>query len=136
MTISAAPFSAAVTLNASTGLSASVNAYERATKGSYSWTDEARTLAQRSDAAGRAKDIVKGHPPPALLIIHGNDDAMLTPEVASTLHQALLPLYSEGEAAQRLQLIVVQGLAHGWTSPENAEALRGSIAAWFHKYTE
>jgi predicted esterase len=124
----------AVTLNASTGLSASVHAYERATKGSYTWTDEARRLAQRSDAAGRAKDIAKGHPPPALLIIHGNDDAMLTPEVASTLHQALVPWYHEALAAQRLQLLLVPGLAHGWTSPGSVEALRSSIAAWFHRY--
>lgn len=124
----------AVTLNASTGLSASVKAYERATKGSYNWTDAARRLAQRSDAAGRAKDVAKGHPPPALLIIHGNDDAMLTPEVASTLHGALLPAYHEALAAQRLQLLLVPGLAHGWTSPGSLEALRSSIAAWFHNY--
>jgi predicted esterase len=128
------PIAVAVTLNASTGLSASVNAYERATKGSYTWTDAARTLAQRSDAAGRAKDIVKGHPPPALLIIHGNDDAMLTPAVASTLHQALLPLYREAEGAQLVQLLVVPGLAHDWTKPGSLEALRGSVGAWFDTY--
>lgn len=126
--------SAAVTLNASTGLSASIKAYERATKGSYKWTDAARTLAQRSDAAGRANDIAKGHPPPALLIIHGNDDAMLTPEVASTLHRALLPAYQEALAADSLQLLLLPGLAHGWTSPGSLEALRGSIAAWFDNY--
>ncbi|MFC4311394.1 alpha/beta hydrolase family protein [Steroidobacter flavus] len=129
------PIASAVTLNASTGLSASVKAYERATKGSYSWTDEARTLALRSDAAGRAKDIVKGHPPPALLIIHGNDDAMLTPEVASTLHRALQPLYYEAEAAQSLQLLLVPGMAHGWTNPGTLEAMRGAIGTWFGKYT-
>ncbi|GFE81680.1 hypothetical protein GCM10011487_36800 [Steroidobacter agaridevorans] len=123
---------AAVTLNASTGLSASVEAYERATKGSYNWTDAARRLAQRSDAAGRAKDIAKGDPAPALLIIHGNDEAVLTPEVASTLHQALMPAYHEAMAVPRLQLILVPGLAHGWTSPGSLEALRGSIGAWFH----
>ncbi|WP_157994299.1 alpha/beta hydrolase family protein [Peristeroidobacter agariperforans] len=125
---------AAVTLNASTGLSASVNAYERATKGSYNWTGAARRLAQRSDAAGRAKDIATGHPPPALLIIHGNDDAMLTPEVASTLHSALLPAYREALATEQLQLLLVPGLAHGWTSSGSQEALRSSIAAWFHNY--
>lgn len=124
----------AVTLNASTGLSASVKAYERATKGSYEWTEAARGLAQRSDAAGRAKDIAKGRPPPALLIIHGSDEAVLTPEVASTLHQALVPAYHEALAAQQLQLLLVPGLAHGWTSPGNLEALRDSIAAWFHTY--
>ena len=128
------PIGAAVTLNASTGLSASVEAYERATKGSYNWTDAARRLAQRSDAAGRAKDIAKGHPPPALLIIHGSDDAMLTPEVAGTLHQALVPPYQEALAANSLQLLLVPGLAHGWTSPGTLEALRSSIAAWFDNY--
>jgi hypothetical protein len=35
---------------------------------------------------------------------------------------------------QRLQLDLVPGLAHGWSSQQNAEALRSSIAAWFHSY--
>lgn len=124
----------AVTLNASTGLSASVKAYERATKESYTWTDATRRLARRSDAVSRAKDIAAGNPPPALLIIHGADDAMLTPEVAVTLHDALTPLYHEANARQRLQLTVVPGLAHAWTGTGNIEALRSSIAAWFHTY--
>lgn len=128
------PIAVAVTLNASTGLSASVKAFERATKASYTWTDPARRLAQRSDAAARAKDIATGNPPPALLIIHGNDDAMLTPETASTLHRALLPLYQEANAGQRLQLTVVPGLAHAWTTTGHVAALRSSIAAWFHTY--
>jgi dienelactone hydrolase len=124
----------AVTLNASTGLSASVNAYERATKGSYTWTDAARRLAQRSDAAGRAKEIVTGNPPPALLIIHGDDDAMLTSETASSLHRALLPSYEAANASQRLQLTLVPGMAHAWTSTQDVQALRSSIAAWFHTH--
>lgn len=125
---------AAVTLNASTGLSASVKAYERATKSPYTWTDASRKLAQRSDAAGRAKEIATGNPPPALLIIHGNDDAMLTPEVAGSLHSALLPSYQAANAEQRLQLSLVPGMAHAWADTANAPALRSSIAAWFHSY--
>lgn len=128
------PIDAAVTLNASTGLSASVKAYERATKGSYTWTDAARRLAQRSDAVSRAKDIAAGSPPAALLLIHGNDDAMQPSETATALHSALLPLYREANAARRLQLNVVPGLAHGWIDTGNVEALRSSIAAWFHTY--
>jgi len=128
------PIDVAVTLNASTGLSASVEAYERVTKRSYEWTDAARTIAQLSDTAGRAKDIANGRPPPALLIIHGNEDTMLTPQVASTLHQALLPHYQEALAVQRLQLLLVPGLAHAWTSPGSAPVLRSPIAAWFHTH--
>jgi predicted esterase len=125
---------AAVTLNASTGLSASVKAYERATKGSYEWTDATRRLAHRSDAVSRAKDIAAGKPPRALLIVHGADDAMLTASVAVTLHEALQPLYAEANASQRLQLTVMPGLAHTWIDTGNVEALRSSIAAWFHTY--
>lgn len=122
---------AAVTLNASTGLSASVNAYERATQRSYQWTEATRGLARRSDAVGRAKDIAAGEPPPALLIIHGADDAMLTPSVAITLHEALQPRYAAGNASGRLQLSVVPGLAHAWVDTAHVETLRSSIAAWF-----
>ncbi|MET0532812.1 MAG: prolyl oligopeptidase family serine peptidase [Steroidobacter sp.] len=124
----------AVTLNASTGLTASVNAYERATKKSYVWTDGTRGLALRSDAVGRAKDIAAGEPPPALLIIHGAEDAMLTPSVAVSLHEALLPLYAGKHASQRLQLTVVPGLAHAWANTGNVETLRSSIAAWFQAH--
>lgn len=126
--------SSVVTLNASTGLSASVKAYERVTKGSYEWTDATRTLAHRSDAVSRAKDIAAGAPPPALLIMHGAEDAMLTPSVAVTLHEALQPLYAEANASKRLQLTVMPGLAHAWIDTGNVEALRSSIAAWFHTY--
>jgi predicted esterase len=125
---------AAVTLNASTGLSASVKAYERATKDSYAWTEAARRLARRSDAVGRAKDIAAGDPPPALLIIHGADDKMLTPAIAVTLHDALKPLYQEAKASQRLQLTVTPGLAHAWADTANVDTLRSSIAAWFHTH--
>jgi dienelactone hydrolase len=128
------PINVAVTLNASTGLSASVAAYERATKQPYAWTDAARALARRSDAVERVKDVASSSPPPALLLIHGKDDVMLTPEAASTLHAALLPLYREANASQRLQLTVVPGLAHGWISAENADVLRSSIAAWFQAH--
>lgn len=124
--------SAAVTLNASTGLSASVKAYERATKGSYQWTEATRNLAHRSDAVSRAKDIAAGAPPPALLIVHGAEDAMLTPSVAVTLHEALQPLYADANATPRLQLNVVPGLAHAWIDTGNVGALRTSIAAWFN----
>lgn len=125
---------AAVTLNASTGLSASVNAFERVTKGTYEWTDATRRLAHRSDAVSRAMDIAAGAPQPALLIVHGADDAMLTPSVAVTLHEALQPLYTKAEVSERLQLTVMPDLAHAWIDTGNVEALRSSIAAWFHTY--
>jgi dienelactone hydrolase len=128
------PIAVAVTLNASTGLSASIGAYERATKDSYGWTDTTRALARGSDAVTRAKDIAKGNPPPALLIIHGADDAMLTPQIATSLRDALQPLYQAAKAEQRLQLSVVPGMAHAWTGAEDLATLRSSIGAWFHSY--
>jgi dienelactone hydrolase len=128
------PIGAAVTLNASTGLTASVNAYERATKGTYAWTGAARKLAHRSDAVGRAKDIAAGDPPPALQIIHGADDAMLPPQLAVSLRDALLPWYRQANAEQRLQLTLEPGMAHAWTRTGTVEALRSSIAAWFQTY--
>jgi predicted esterase len=126
--------SVAVTLNASTGLSASVSAYERATKRSYSWTTAARALATQSDAPRRAADIAKGAPPPALLIIHGADDAMLTPQVAVALHEALVPFYERANSGQRVRLEILPDLSHGWTAPGTVEKLRGAISDWFGRY--
>ena len=128
------PVSAVVTLNASTGLTASVNAFERAMKQPFAWTDRARQLARQSDAPGRAQDIAAGQPLPSLLIIHGNEDAMLTPQVARTLNDALAPFYQRAKAGQRLQLELVPGMTHTWADAEHIEPLRKSIAAWFDRY--
>jgi predicted esterase len=126
------PIGAAVTLNASIGLSASVRAYELTTKRTYSWTPSARELAQKSDAPGRAADIAKGAP--ALLIIQGAEDAMVTPQIARTLHQTLLPLYEKANSGERVRLQVVPDLSHSWTAPGTLEQLRGTISEWFSRY--
>ena len=129
------PIGSAVILNASTGLSASIAAYERATGKPYAWTNAARDLARRTDAAGRARDIVSGHPSPALLIIQGTADAMLTPELATTLHAALGPLY-EASDPKREQLMLANGLSHNVTDAESIGDLRNWVGAWFNRYLD
>jgi len=126
--------SVAVTLNASTGLCASVGAYERATKGSYQWTDASRELDRRSDAVARVDDITAADPLPALMIIHGAEDAMLTPQVATNLHDALKPLYEKAGTVQRLKLDVVPGLTHGWVDAAHLETLQAQISVWYRAY--
>lgn len=126
--------SVAVTLNASTGLNASVDALERATKRPYSWTPHSRQLAKESDAVRHARDIARGQPPPALLLVHGADDAMLTPRVATSLHGSLLPYYRSTGSEQRLRLDVEPGLAHGWAGTKSADDLRRAIGEWFRKF--
>ncbi len=129
------PIGSAAILNASIGLSASIAAYERATGKTYAWTDAARDLARRTDAIGRARDIAAGHPPPALLIVQGTDDAMLTPELASSLHAALSPLYT-GRDAGREQLMLLDGLSHNVTDAAGIEDLRHRIGAWFDRHLD
>jgi predicted esterase len=126
-----APVAAAVIVNASTGLSASVAAYERATKQSYTWSDYTRALAKRTDAVQRAADIARDHP--ALLIVHGKDDAMLTPQTAVALRDALAPYYEKAGDVQRLHLALVDGLSHGWADSAHVGELRQSIAQWFNE---
>ena len=126
-----APVRAAVIVNASTGLTASVDAYERATKQSYTWSDYTRALARRTDAVQRAADIARDHP--ALLIVHGNGDAMLTSQKAVALRDALAPYYDKGGDEKRLSLTLVDGLSHGWADSAHAGELRESIAQWFNK---
>jgi pimeloyl-ACP methyl ester carboxylesterase len=124
------PVRAAVVVNASTGLSASVQAYERATKQQYRWSEHARELARRTDAVQRAGDIARDRP--ALLIVHGNGDTMLTSKDVLALRDALAPYYEKTRDAQRLKLQLVDGLAHGWADSGHIDELRRAIAQWFN----
>jgi predicted esterase len=121
----------AVVVNASTGLAASVQAYERATKKQYVWSDYTRELARRTDAIGRAADIARNRP--ALPILHGTDDPMLASQTAVALRDALAPFYRAAGSEQRLQLTLVEGLSHGWADSAHAGDLRRSIARWFNE---
>ena len=124
------PIEAAVVINASTGLSASVQAYERATKQQYRWSDYTRDLARRTDAVQRSADIASNHP--ALLIVQGGDDAMLGSKNAVALHDALAPFYKSPRDEPRLRLTFVDGLAHSWVDSPRAAEVRRSIADWFN----
>jgi len=127
-----APIGTAVVINASTGLTASVRAYERATKQTYKWSDYTRELARRTDAVQRATDIARSHP--ALLIVQGSDDAMLGAKSATTLRDALAPFYKSARDEPRLRLTLVDGLAHGWVDSPHAAEVRRSIGDWFNKF--
>ena len=129
------PIGTAVVLNASTGLSASIAAWERATHKTYAWTDASRDLARRTDANGRAHDIASGHPPPAMLIVQGANDAMLTPELATSLNAALAPLYASHDK-DREQLMLLDGLSHNVTDAAAIDDLRRRIGGWFDRWLE
>jgi predicted esterase len=127
------PIGTAVVLNASIGLSASIAAYERATAKKYAWSDAAHDLAHRTDAIGRARDIAAGHP--ALLIVQGTKDTMLTPELATSLHEALAPLYKDRDA-DREQLLLLDSLSHNVTDAAGIDDLRRRIGSWFDRHLD
>lgn len=121
-----------VLVNASTGLNASVQALERLTKQPYHWTAASRELAERTDAVRHAAEIARGNPPPALLIVQGVSDTVLTPKPATELHDALQPYYPKYEGASRLKLVLIKGMAHSWTDDkEAAEKVRHLTRDWF-----
>jgi pimeloyl-ACP methyl ester carboxylesterase len=123
---------AAIALNASTGLTASIEAMERVTKQKYEWTAAARKLASGTDAVRHAADIARGNPPPAVLIVQGLDDTVLTPQPAIALNDALRPYYHGSENGPRLRLSLVSGLPHNWSDGDkDAAELRRTFAAWF-----
>jgi len=126
---------AAVTLNASTGLNASIDAFERATKRPYTWSPRARLLAKRSDAVLHAADIAAGDPPVALLLIQGADDETVAPSAAVRLYDALTPYYRRDHADSRLHLTVIQGLSHAWAAPRTDPHLERAIAQWFNRFS-
>ncbi len=125
---------AAVTVNAPIGLSAAIDAMERATKRPYTWTESARQLAERSDSIRHAADIASGVPPRALLLFHGADDTVVAPSGAVSLREALQPYYRRSGNDLRLKLVIAPGVSHDWTQPRPLQQLRASVANWFNKY--
>lgn len=125
------PIETAVVVNASTGLTASVQAYEQATKKQYAWSERTRELARRTDAIQRVADIA--HDRPALLILHGKGDAMLSSQNVVALRDALAPYYRNAHDEQKLRLTIVDGLSHGWADSGHAGEVRLAIANWFNK---
>ena len=127
------PVRAAVTVNAPTSLEVAIEALERATKRPFSWTSESRALAFRADAVKRAADIVKTRQPPALLLFHGADDTVITPIGATSLYQALQPLYERAGVADRLEVVIAPGVSHDWSKTPVLASLRASVADWFNR---
>jgi len=125
------PVQAAMVLNASTGLSASVAAYERVTGKTFAWTPQTRALARRSDAIARAADIARGTP--ALLIVQGAHDGVVDANDARALYRALAPHYASNASA-RLRLDIVEGLPHGISKPDDIARVRALADAWFLRF--
>jgi pimeloyl-ACP methyl ester carboxylesterase len=126
------PVRAAVTINSPVGLTASIDTLERATKHQYAWTAHTRELAEHSDAIRHAAQISAGTP--ALLLIHGADDTVVTPEGATFLRSALQPFYHQSGGDKRLQLLLEPGVSHDWTQPRARSDLRAAVADWFNSY--
>lgn len=124
------PVDSAVLINASTGLTASVQAFEQATGKKYAWSPASRELAQETDAAHHVAEIAKGTPPPALLFLRGADDSVIDTRATADLEGQLQPLYRDH--AQRLQFTQLQGVSHQWAAdPQSLASVRKAVAGWF-----
>jgi dienelactone hydrolase len=128
------PVSAAVVVNAPTSLNVAVDGFEHATQHPYSWSDTSRELAQRVDAINHAKDIASGHPPRALLLFQGADDAVIAPNGAVSLEEALRPYYLQSGNERRLKLVVAPGVSHAWADPTTVAQVQRAVADWFNQY--
>ncbi len=119
-------------VNASTGLNTSVQALERLTKQPYHWTAASGVLAERTDAVRHAAEIARGNQPPALLIVQGSSDTVLTPKPAIELHDVLQPYFLRQADAPRLKLVLIKGMAHGWVDDSQAaDKVRRLTRDWF-----
>lgn len=118
---------AAVLINTSTGLSASVQAYEQATKQTYAWSPASRELARQTDAGAHTADIAKHHP--ALLFLQGSNDSVIDSHAASGLYEGLQPLYRK--QASRLQFKQLPDMSHQWAADASSLAsVRHAVGAW------
>jgi pimeloyl-ACP methyl ester carboxylesterase len=128
------PVSSAVVINAPVGLNASIDAWQRATKQQYAWTPHTRELADRTNAIEHPAQIASGTP--ALLLIHGADDTVVTPAGATLLGEALQPFYRRAGNDARLRVTLVPDVSHNWTEPHALGELRLTVANWFNTYLQ
>lgn len=136
------PVRAAAVVAASAGVSAPLDAFERETGLAYDWTEEARAVAGRLDAAERAPEIAAGTPPPALLLLHGEADDVTPAEESRKLHRRLSAAYRSRGHGERLGLELVPGLSHAvgtWpsapgTPPEATEAVERAVTRWLGRH--
>jgi predicted esterase len=126
------PVGVAVTVNAPAGLSSAIDALERATKQPYTWSQGAHQLAERIDPVLHAREIAGTHPQPALLLLHGADDTVISADGSLALEKSLRPLYAGHE--DRLSLVIAPGVSHHWTDPASLEQVQSRVAAWFNRY--
>ncbi|RDI99140.1 hypothetical protein DVT68_11735 [Dyella solisilvae] len=127
------PVDAAVLINPSTGLTASVQAFEQATGHHYAWSPASRALARQTDAAGHAAEIAGTVPPPALLFLQGADDTVMDSRSMTELDASLQKFYRRSE--QRLKVTRLPGVSHQWAAdPQALASVRQAVAAWFNAY--
>ncbi|RDD82132.1 hypothetical protein DVJ77_08720 [Dyella tabacisoli] len=121
-----------VLINASTGLSASVQALEQATGQKYLWSPESRAIAEKTGVARYAAGIARVGTPPALLLVQGADDSVIAPKAASDLYEGLLPYYRKAGSERRIQFVRLAGMPHQWSADEHAlDSVRQALTKWF-----
>jgi len=123
------PVNAAVLINTSVGLSASVQAYEHATGKNYAWSPASRTLAAQTDAVARASDIARNHS--ALLFLSGTDDAVVDAGAIAKAYASLQSHYSSRRA--NLQSKTLPNMSHQWANDAaSRDSVRAAVADWFN----
>jgi predicted esterase len=128
-----APIGAAVVVNAPTSLNVAVDGFEHATQQSYAWSDASRQLAEQTNSKEHAAEIASGRPPRALLLFQGADDAVIAPDGAVSLEEALRPYYRQSGSERRLKIIVAPGVSHAWADPATLVQVRSTVADWFNQ---
>lgn len=113
---------AAVAVGAPPSGEAALEAFEAETELTYEWSPEARAAARRLDFPERAGRIAAGRPPPALLLIVGEEGERVAPTAGRALHEALTEAYRERDAADRLGLQVLPGAGHEASGADRIEA--------------
>ena len=108
----------------------------------YEWTGVSEAARSRFDLGGRASEVAATAPPPAVLLLHGQEDEMFAVSETKSVGESLRAAYRESGKPERTEVRTFPHLGHhldpeaasGTDAERDLADLRDAVASWYGRY--